>query len=185
MSKLPIGANIPSDGAMGEPNSPTVQARYGSSGFYSQFVGAELVASKYGISRLDMDEFATASHARAAAAQAEGRFDGEVVVRDREHGHALRGGGRRREAIAAGEQPGGAVDGRVRRGRRQPELLAQQPQRALRVVHRRVVVAELRLQPVVEALLLDATAIPKAAYEPAKAARRGVLGGGRQTLRDT
>ncbi|WP_328990175.1 thiolase family protein [Kribbella sp. NBC_01245] len=41
--------------------------------------GAELLADKYGISRESQDAFALASHEKAAAAWAEGRFDAEVV----------------------------------------------------------------------------------------------------------
>ena len=86
MSSVPLGANI-GKGDLGQPNSPIVQDRFGPSGFYSQFVGAELVASKYEISRLDMDGFAAGSHAKAHAAQTAGRFAREIVVvegRDKE-----------------------------------------------------------------------------------------------------
>ncbi|HSJ92367.1 MAG TPA: thiolase family protein [Ilumatobacter sp.] len=41
--------------------------------------GAEILADRYGISREEQDEFAVGSHQRAAAAWAEGRFDGETV----------------------------------------------------------------------------------------------------------
>jgi acetyl-CoA C-acetyltransferase len=40
---------------------------------------AEVVASRYGISRDDMDEFALQSQQRTAAAQAAGRYDAEIV----------------------------------------------------------------------------------------------------------
>jgi acetyl-CoA C-acetyltransferase len=45
----------------------------------SQFHGAELIAEKWNISRLDMEEFALESHRRARQAQAEGRFDREIA----------------------------------------------------------------------------------------------------------
>jgi acetyl-CoA C-acetyltransferase len=45
----------------------------------SQFHGAELIAEKWGISREDMEVFALESHRRARQAQAEGRFDREIV----------------------------------------------------------------------------------------------------------
>ncbi|MCA1831156.1 MAG: acetyl-CoA C-acetyltransferase [Actinomycetota bacterium] len=45
----------------------------------SQFHGAELIADKWNISREDMEEFALESHTRARRAQAEGRFDREIV----------------------------------------------------------------------------------------------------------
>ena len=45
----------------------------------SQFRGAELIADKWGISRDDMEQFAVQSHERALRAQAEGRFEHEIV----------------------------------------------------------------------------------------------------------
>ncbi|MED5305657.1 MAG: acetyl-CoA C-acyltransferase, partial [Pseudomonadota bacterium] len=54
---------------------------------------AEIVAARYGITRDAQDEYAVESHRRTAAAQAEGRFDAEIVpmasvmkVKDRETG---------------------------------------------------------------------------------------------------
>ena len=54
---------------------------------------AEIVAARYGVSRLAQDEYAVESHRRTAAAQAEGHFDAEIVplstvmkVKDRETG---------------------------------------------------------------------------------------------------
>ena len=54
---------------------------------------AEIVAARYGVSRLAQDEYAVESHRRTATAQAEGRFDAEIVplstvmkVKDRETG---------------------------------------------------------------------------------------------------
>ncbi|WP_267626266.1 acetyl-CoA C-acetyltransferase [Gordonia sputi] len=46
----------------------------------SQFVGADLMARKWDISREDMEEWALQSHQRAKAAIAQGRFDGETVA---------------------------------------------------------------------------------------------------------
>lgn len=47
--------------------------------YASMGITAELVAAKYGISRADQDAFAAASHQKAAAAWAEGRFAEEIV----------------------------------------------------------------------------------------------------------
>ncbi|MEC8268822.1 MAG: acetyl-CoA C-acyltransferase [Pseudomonadota bacterium] len=54
---------------------------------------AEIVAARYGITRDAQDEYAVESHRRTAVAQAEGRFDAEIVpmasvmkVKDRETG---------------------------------------------------------------------------------------------------
>lgn len=46
----------------------------------SQFVGADLMAQKWDISREDMEAWALQSHQRAKAAIAQGRFDGETVA---------------------------------------------------------------------------------------------------------
>ncbi|WP_183093032.1 acetyl-CoA C-acetyltransferase [Nocardioides stalactiti] len=45
----------------------------------SQFNSAEMIAEKWDISRERMEEFALASHTRAKAAIAEGRFDNEIA----------------------------------------------------------------------------------------------------------
>ena len=45
----------------------------------SQFRGAELIADKWGITRDEMEQFAVQSHERAIRAQAEGRFEHEIV----------------------------------------------------------------------------------------------------------
>ena len=57
--------------------SPGWLARYGDQEV-SQFRSAEMIAEKWDISREDMEEFALASHERARAAGAEGRFDREI-----------------------------------------------------------------------------------------------------------
>ncbi|WP_109506153.1 acetyl-CoA C-acetyltransferase [Nocardioides speluncae] len=57
--------------------SPGWQQRYGDQEV-SQFRSAEMIAEKWGISREEMEEFALASHERARAAAAEGRFDREL-----------------------------------------------------------------------------------------------------------
>jgi acetyl-CoA C-acetyltransferase len=45
----------------------------------SQFHGAQLIADKWNISRLEMEQFALESHLRARRAQREGRFDREIL----------------------------------------------------------------------------------------------------------
>jgi acetyl-CoA C-acetyltransferase len=45
----------------------------------SQFVGAQMIAEKWDISRRDMEEFALESHARAVRAIDEGRFENEII----------------------------------------------------------------------------------------------------------
>ncbi|WP_018177950.1 acetyl-CoA C-acetyltransferase [Jongsikchunia kroppenstedtii] len=46
----------------------------------SQFVGADMMAKKWDISRLDMEQWSLQSHQRAKAAIAAGRFDNEYVA---------------------------------------------------------------------------------------------------------
>jgi acetyl-CoA C-acetyltransferase len=51
-------------------------------GDVSQFVGAEMMVDKWDLSRDEMEAFAVESHERALRAQAEGRFDAEIVPID-------------------------------------------------------------------------------------------------------
>ncbi len=57
---------------------PELYARYPQA-YMGMGETAENVAAKYGITRREQDELAVTSHARAAAAQSEGRFDDEIV----------------------------------------------------------------------------------------------------------
>ena len=52
--------------------------RYGD-GEVSQFLGAEMIARDWDISREEMEDFAIESHERAIRARAEGRFDSQIV----------------------------------------------------------------------------------------------------------
>ncbi len=71
MSLIPMGGNKPS------PN-PWLAANYPAS-LLTMGLTAERVARRYEISRDDQDTFALASHQRAVAAQAAGRFEDELV----------------------------------------------------------------------------------------------------------
>ena len=71
MSLIPLGGNKPS------PN-PWLTANYPAS-LLTMGLTAERVARHYGISRADQDAFALASHQKALAAQAAGRFAEELV----------------------------------------------------------------------------------------------------------
>jgi acetyl-CoA C-acetyltransferase len=68
--------------------SPGWQKRYGDQEV-SQFRSAEMIAEKWDISREEMEEFALASHERARAATAEGRFAAEIVPVPLDDGHSL------------------------------------------------------------------------------------------------
>ncbi len=72
MSLIPMGGNKPS------PN-PWLAANYPAS-LLTMGLTAERVARHYGISRDDQDAYALASHQKAVAAQAAGRFGEEIVV---------------------------------------------------------------------------------------------------------
>jgi acetyl-CoA C-acetyltransferase len=79
MSRVPIGSNSSKKLGLGVPIPKTYFPHYE---FTSQFEGAERIADKWGITRTDTDAFGLASQQRAAAAWAEGRFDGQVVAID-------------------------------------------------------------------------------------------------------
>ncbi|MFD5625629.1 thiolase family protein [Streptomyces sp. NPDC127072] len=74
MSRVPLGSHR----TTGMPYGPAVLARY--DGFeFSQGLGAELIAERWGLGRRQLDEFASASHAKAAAAIDDGAFEDHVV----------------------------------------------------------------------------------------------------------
>jgi acetyl-CoA C-acetyltransferase len=61
------------------PWPPSIKGRYGVEQF-SQFTGAEMMARKHGFDRQHLDEFALASHRKAAAAADSGAFERELLV---------------------------------------------------------------------------------------------------------
>jgi acetyl-CoA acyltransferase len=80
-------------------------------------VTAEIVASRYGISREDQDAFAVESHRRAAAAQAEERFAAELVPVEVETASIARGKvSRRTELVGSddGVRPDTTLEGLAR-----------------------------------------------------------------------
>jgi len=74
MSRVPMGSNA----AGQSPYGAAIPQRYGTAEF-SQGLGAEAVARRWGLERAQLDEFSLASHARAAAAQDAGAFDTEIA----------------------------------------------------------------------------------------------------------
>ncbi|MFW5825778.1 MAG: acetyl-CoA C-acetyltransferase [Marinobacter sp.] len=58
---------------------PSIRERYPDVPEFSQFMGAEMMAKKYGFSREDLHRFALESHQRAIAATEAGRFKKEIV----------------------------------------------------------------------------------------------------------
>jgi len=85
MTRVTMGASV--GAGTGLPYGSLIRARYaGVDGFedgapvpFNQGVGAEMIAARWGFSRTRLDEFALASHAKAAAAQDAGEFDAEIV----------------------------------------------------------------------------------------------------------
>jgi acetyl-CoA acyltransferase len=74
MSRVPMGSSAAGQDAFG----PLIAERYGVTGF-SQGVGAEMMAERWGLSRSHLDEYSLASHAKAASAQDAGEFDAEIA----------------------------------------------------------------------------------------------------------
>ena len=82
MSMIPISSAMTAGQAYGfdDPftGSTGWTTRYGS-GLVDQFVGAEMMVTKWNLSREEMEEFAVESHLRAIRARAEGRFEGQIA----------------------------------------------------------------------------------------------------------
>ncbi len=74
MSRVPLGAAR----ATGMPYGPKVLARYDDFSF-NQGLSAELIATTWGFSRGQLDEYSVRSHERAAAAQDAGAFTDQIV----------------------------------------------------------------------------------------------------------
>ena len=84
MSRVPMGSSV----AGQNPFGPSFLARYDGT-FPNQGVGAEMIAERWGFSRAKLDEFSLASHEKAAAAQDEGRFAGQIAPVTRPDGEVL------------------------------------------------------------------------------------------------
>ncbi|HEX4252215.1 MAG TPA: acetyl-CoA C-acetyltransferase [Pseudonocardia sp.] len=104
MSAVPIGAAMTVGEQFGFPTPFTGsvgwEKRYGGEEI-SQFRAAELIAHRWDISRVEMEEFALRSHHRALAAIEGGAFDGEIVPVTTEQGAVTVDEGPRRDTSAA------------------------------------------------------------------------------------
>lgn len=80
MTRVPMGTptRLPMEHGLGGPKSPKMEERYPGINF-SQFMGAEMLAKKYGFSREQLDAFALESHKRAIKATEAGAFNNEIV----------------------------------------------------------------------------------------------------------
>jgi acetyl-CoA C-acetyltransferase len=81
MSRVPMGLSVTlaAKEGFGVPKSPRMEDRYPNIQF-SQFMGAEMMAKKYGLTKDQLDEFGFKSHQRAIAATQGGRFKDEIVA---------------------------------------------------------------------------------------------------------
>ena len=80
MTRVPMftPSALPQKEGLGFYQSPAVNRRYHDIVF-SQFVGAEMMAKKYGFSREDLDSYALQSHVRAKQARLSGAFEREIL----------------------------------------------------------------------------------------------------------
>ena len=81
MTRVPMGLPVTLAAQAGigvGPFSKRIQDRFGVP-MFSQFVGAEMIAEKYGFVREELDAFALESHRKAARATQGGDFDAEIV----------------------------------------------------------------------------------------------------------
>jgi acetyl-CoA C-acetyltransferase len=80
MSRVPMGLStqLPAKNGFGTPTSARMAERYPNIQF-SQFMGAEMMAKKYELSKDALDEYAFRSHERAIAATRSGCFEREIV----------------------------------------------------------------------------------------------------------
>ncbi|MGY2001539.1 thiolase family protein [Blastococcus sp. SYSU DS1024] len=100
MSRVPMGS-ARADGIAGKPLGPRFLERY--DGVYpNQGIGAEMIAERWGFSRTQLDEFALASHEKAAKAQADGAFDEEIAPVTLEDGTVV--------SADEGIRPGGSLE---------------------------------------------------------------------------
>ena len=81
MTRVPMGTPVilPAQNGLGTPMSPAQQKRYPGIQF-SQFMGAEMVAAKYGLTKDQLDEYSYRSHQKAIAATQAGAFKDEIVA---------------------------------------------------------------------------------------------------------
>lgn len=115
MSRVPLG----SARATGMPYGPKVLARYDDFSF-NQGISAEMIATKWKLSRTRLDEYSAQSHERAAAAQDAGAFTDQIVPVFTEDGGVVTAdeGVRRGTTVdkLAGLKPAFAEDGVIHAG---------------------------------------------------------------------
>ena len=85
MTRVPMGSSVVKD--MGFPFPKEQLERYRETGLPPQGIGADMIATNYGLTREDLDAFGALSQQRAVVARAEGRFDNELVPVPVDHGN--------------------------------------------------------------------------------------------------
>jgi acetyl-CoA C-acetyltransferase len=82
MTRVPMGLNtlFLSQHGYGQYKGPRVSARYPEVATFSQFSGAEMMVSKYGLDKVSLDQFSLESHRKAADATNANRFAAEMVA---------------------------------------------------------------------------------------------------------
>jgi len=80
MTRVPMGtpAILAFKAGLGHSKSPSMEERYPNIQF-SQFMGAEMMAKKYGLTKDQLDEYGFKSHQKAIAATQGGRFKDEII----------------------------------------------------------------------------------------------------------
>ena len=80
MTRVPMGSTgmLFHQAGLGRAKSPRQEERYPGIQF-SQFMGAQMIADKYGFTRDQLDQYALESHRRAAAATERGDFRDEIL----------------------------------------------------------------------------------------------------------
>src|SRR5215471_18891323 len=83
MTRVPMGlsAALPAQNGFGNYISPEIVKKYPNVQF-SQFMGAEMMAEKYKLTKDTLDQFGYESHKKAIAATQGGKFKDEVVALD-------------------------------------------------------------------------------------------------------
>jgi len=98
MSRVPMGSSLAGQTPVGE----RFLERYHGV-LPNQGAGAEMIAERWGQTRLELDAYSLSSHEKAASAQDEGRFDAEIVV--------VKGPDGVEVALDEGVRRGGSVEG--------------------------------------------------------------------------
>jgi acetyl-CoA C-acetyltransferase len=81
MTRVPMGSTmmLHMKEGMGNYKSPRLEAKYPGI-MFSQFMGAEMMVTKHGFTKDQLDRFALASHEKAKAATEAGAFANEIVA---------------------------------------------------------------------------------------------------------